>query len=164
MTWSPPETSTTPAIPVPPPTTPPRRPNRLAPVSVAVVVGIVVSLGVAGALRSGDKPSNGLGVDPVTSSGATDAHVAAILEDAHSGRYFSNDRSDTYEPQFEYGMVRGMLASPSAETLSDEMVACVVSYIETNVSSGDLLADDRAPEKYGADAARACVDLVGPRT
>ena len=159
MTWNTPETSTSPTIPSPPPSPPPpsRRPNRLVPASVALVVGIAVSLAVAGLLRSSDDASDGA---VGTASNATDGRVAAILDDAHSGRYFTNDLRDTYDPSFEYGMVRGILSSPSAGVLSDRMVACVVSYIETNVSSGDLVADGRNPERYGAAAGAACADLV----
>jgi hypothetical protein len=83
-----------------------------------------------------------------SSSSATDDRISAIVADAHSGRYFSNDFEDTYPEDQERGVVRGMMKTMErvGPAATDTALACMLSYFETERSFTDLVRGTRTDE------------------
>ena len=100
-------------------------------------------------------PSMGTSPRPVSDRG----RVLAIVADAHSGRYFSNTFRDTYPKAAEIGMVTGMARTTDGDpNVSDALLACSLSYIETHLSWMELLKKDpKSAEKLGVKAGFACM-------
>lgn len=65
------------------------------------------------------------------------AWIDAIVADARSGRYFSNDFEDSYSAGAESALVQGMALGPVGEKPSDEMLSCMLSYFESTVRAHD---------------------------
>jgi hypothetical protein len=88
--------------------------------------------------------------------------ISAIVADAHSGKYFSNTFEDSYPKAAEIGMVTGMARTTDGDpTVSDELLACSLSYIETHMSLTELLKKDpSSAEKIGVKAGIACLDYM----
>jgi hypothetical protein len=102
----------------------------------------------------------GEGVPVPRSGGVSDrGRISAIVADAHSGKYFSNKFEDSYPKAAEIGMMKGMIrATDDDPTMSDALLACSLSYIETHVSFMELVTDPRSAKKIGVKAGFACLD------
>lgn len=165
-----------PLAPPPPPTTVAK---RRPPVALLAVIGVLAL--VAGSLvallvtwdssattvevRAGSTHAPTVDDDspaPTPSPvGTTDraGRIQTIISDAHSGRYFANDFADTYPAAFERGIVKGMTWSPDSKLMSDEFLACMLSYIESYVSADDLVVSRSMVERFGRKAAIGCIKL-----
>jgi hypothetical protein len=170
--------------PVPPPPPPPAEKRYVAVIAVAIVTGILVvgSLMLFVGTAPGDAESNvaadadavepdaapsptvvttpGVGTSPGPVSGP--GRISAIVADAHSGKYFSNKFEDSYPKAAEIGIVTGMAGTTEGDlTVSDALLACSLSYIETHMPLTELLKKDpKSAEKIGVKAALACFDYV----
>jgi hypothetical protein len=170
--------------PVPPSPPPPPEKRYVAVIAVAIVTGILVvgSLMLFVGTAPGDAepnvaadadavesdtapsptgvttPSVGTSPGPVSDSG----RISAIVADAHSGKYFANTFEDSYPKAAEIGMVTGMARTTDGDpTVSDELLACSLSYIETHMSLTELLKkDQRSARKIGVKAGIACLDYM----
>ena len=170
--------------PAPPSPPPPPEKRYVAVIAVAIVTGILVvgSLMLFVGTAPGDAepnvaadadavesdaapsppavttPSVGTSPDPVSDHG----RISAIVADAHSGKYFSNTFEDSYPKAAEIGMVTGMARTTDGDpTVSDEVLACSLSYIETHMPLTELLKmDQQSAEKLGVKAGIACLDYM----
>jgi hypothetical protein len=105
-------------------------------------------------------------VDPVDED--IDPHrVSTIISDAHSGRYFSNEYEDTYPRMMEAGMVAGMILAAAddkqlSSVITDEFLACSLSYVETNWSYSYVSKHAKAvgSPKVGVKILSSCVDYM----
>lgn len=75
------------------------------------------------------------------------ARILAIISDAHSGRYFVNDFEDGYSFGMESALVQGMgrmtdRYTRPADKPTDEMVACMLSYVETTIRGHSVFPFD----------------------
>jgi hypothetical protein len=76
------------------------------------------------------------------------AWITAIISDAHSGHYFANDFEDTYSTAMEWSLVQGMgnmgvtYAASADNKLTDEMLTCMLSYVETTIRGRDAFPFD----------------------
>ena len=170
--------------PVPPSPPPPPEKRYVAVIAVAIATGILVvgSLMLfvgtapgdaepnvsadADAVESDTAPSPtgvttpGIGTSPGPVSDP--GRISAIVADAHSGKYFSNTFEDSYPKAAEIGMVTGMARTTDGDpTVSDELLACSLSYIETHMSLTELLKkDQKSAERIGVKAGIACLDYM----
>ena len=105
-------------------------------------------------------PSIGTSPGPVSDPG----RITAIVADAHSGRYFSNKFGDTYPKAAEIGIVRGMATTTDSNpNVSDALLACSLSYIETHMSLMELaMKDQKSAKRLGLKAGFACIDYMNP--
>lgn len=105
-------------------------------------------------------PSIGTSPGPVSDPG----RITAIVADAHSGTYFSNKFGDTYPKAAEIGIVRGMATTTDGNpNVSDALLACSLSYIETHMSLMELaMKDQKSAERLGLKAGFACIDYMNP--
>jgi hypothetical protein len=105
-------------------------------------------------------PSIGTSPGPVSGPG----RIPAIVADAHSGTYFSNKFGDTYPKAAEIGIVRGMATTTDGNpNVSDALLACSLSYIETHMSLLELaMKDQKSAERLGLEAGFACIDYMNP--
>jgi hypothetical protein len=170
--------------PVPPSPPPPPEKRYVAVIAVAIATGILVvgSLMLFVGTAPGDAepnvaadaetvesdtapsptgirtPSVGMSPNPVSDPG----RISAIVADAHSGKYFANTFEDSYPKAAEIGMVTGMARTTDGDpTVSDELLACSLSYIETHMSLTELLKkDQKSAEKIGVKAGIACLDYM----
>ena len=170
--------------PAPPSPPPPPEKRYVAVIAVAIATGILVvgSLMLfvgtapgdaepnvsadADAVESDTAPSPivvtilsvGTSPNPVSDPG----RISAIVADAHSGKYFANTFEDSYPKAAEIGMVTGMARTTDGDpTVSDELLACSLSYIETHMSLTELLKQDqKSAEKIGVKAGIACLDYM----
>ena len=100
-------------------------------------------------------------IDPSPSPVSDRARISAIVADAHSGTYFSNKYRDTYPKAAEIGMVKGMVRTTDGDPImSDAVLACTLSYLETHVSWMGLLKDPKLAERIGVRAGFACIDYM----
>jgi hypothetical protein len=170
--------------PVPPSPPPPPEKRYVAVIAVAIATGILVvgSLMLFVGTAPGDaEPNVAAEADAVEtdtapsptgittpSVGTSPNHVSdpgrisAIVADAHSGKYFANTFEDSYPKAAEIGMVTGMARTTDGDpTVSDELLACSLSYIETHMSLTELLKQDqKSAEKIGVKAGIACLDYM----
>jgi hypothetical protein len=170
--------------PVPPSPPPPPEKRYVAVIAVAIATGILVvgSLMLFVGTAPGDAepnvaadadavesdtapsptgvttPSVGTSPGPVSDPG----RISAIVADAHSGKYFANTFEDSYPKAAEIGMVTGMARTTDGDpTVSDEVLACSLSYIETNMPLTELLKmDQKSAQKLGVKAGIACLDYM----
>jgi hypothetical protein len=170
--------------PVPPSPPPPPEKRYVAVIAVAIVTGILVvgSLMLFVGTAPGDAepnvaadadavesdtapsptgvttPSVGTSPGPVSGPG----RISAIVADAHSGKYFANTFEDSYPKAAEIGMVTGMARTTDGDpTVSDEVLACSLSYIETHMPLTELLKmDQQSAQKLGVKAGIACLDYM----
>jgi hypothetical protein len=168
--------------PVPPSPPPPAKKGYVAVMAVAIATGILVvgSLMLfvgtapadtepevaadADALESGTAPSPtmvttpsvGTSPSPVSDPG----RISAIVADAHSGKYFSNKFEDSYPKAVEIALVKGMIrATDGNPNVTDGALACALSYIETHLSSMELIKKGpKSTERIGVKAGFACLD------
>jgi hypothetical protein len=83
--------------------------------------------------------------------------ILAIIADAHSGRYFSNDFGSEYSRLEEVAFLRGMIESTSGDpTMTDEFYACALSVMETHWSPTEVLMDADSAEEVGSRAGIGC--------
>lgn len=173
MSW---QTNLPPAPPSPPPTaTAAKRPSAVVLV-LGVVAFLLVTTSIATSLvlatRRGDSGASGTRGEPATPApaassspsgpGSRQARVKAIIANAHSGRYFSNDFQVTYPPMFERQFVIGAMGS-APKSMSDEYLACTLSYVETNHRASDLISymkDKATLARLGLKAAAACIQQI----
>jgi hypothetical protein len=170
--------------PVPPPPPPPPEKRYVAVIAVAIVTGILVvgslmlfvgtAPGVAeptvapdaDAVESDTAPSPTVVTTPsvgTSPSPVSDpARISAIVADAHSGKYFSNKFEDSYPKAAEIALVTGMARTTDSEpTVTDAVLACTLSYIETHMSSMELFKKDpKSAERIGVKAGFACLDYM----
>ena len=168
--------------PVPPPPPPQKRYGAI--IAVAVVTGVLVvgSLMLFVGTAPGDAepnvaadqdavesdtappptevttPSLGTSPGPVSEPG----RFSSIVADAHSGAYFSNKFEDSYPRAAEIGIVTGMARTTDGDpTVTDALLACSLSYIETRMTFTELLKKDpKSAEKIGVKAGFACLDYM----
>ena len=89
------------------------------------------------------------------------SRILAIVADAHSGTYFSNKFEDSYPKAAEIGMMKGMIRATDGDpTMSDALLACSLSYVETHVSFMELVTDPKSGKKIGVKAGFACLDYM----
>lgn len=98
--------------------------------------------------------------DASPSPAANHDRILAIIADAHSGKYFSNKFEDSYPRAVEIALVTGLAtASDGNPTVTDGVLACALSYIETRFSSMELIKKDpKSTKKIGVKAGFACID------
>ena len=166
--------------PVPPP--PPPEKRYVAIIAVAIVTGILVvgSLMLFVGTEPGDaeptiaadadavEPDTAPSPTEVTTPGVSTSpgpvsdqgRISAIVADAHSGTYFSNKFEDSYPNAAEMGIVTGMARATEGDpTVSDALLACSLSYIETHMPLMELVKmDPKSAEKIGVKAGLACLD------
>jgi hypothetical protein len=171
-----------PPVPPPPPPAPEKR--YVAVIAVAIATGILVvgSLMLFVGTVPGDAepkvaadsdavesdtapsptvvttPSVGTSPSPVSDPG----RISAIVADAHSGTYFSNKFEDSYPRTAEIGIVTGMARGTEGDpTVSDALLACSLSYIETHMPFMKLVKmDPKSAERIGVKAGFACLDYM----
>ena len=170
--------------PVPPSTPPPPEKRYVAVIAVAIVTGILVvgSLMLFVGTAPGDAEpkvaADADAVEPDTAPSPTEVttpgvgtspspvsdhrRISAIVADAHSGKYFSNKFEDSYPKAAEIGIVTGMARTTEADpTVSDALLACSLSYIETHMPLTELLGKDpKSAEKIGIKAGFACLEYM----
>jgi hypothetical protein len=166
--------------PVPPTPPPPLKKRYVTVVAVAIATGILVvgSLMLFVGTAPGDaEPEVAADADAVeselappptvittprigTSPLSDPGRISAIVADAHSGRYFSNKFEDTYPKAVEIALVTGMARTTADNlTVTDAVLACSLSYLETHLSSMELIKrDPKSTEKIGVKAGFACLD------
>jgi hypothetical protein len=87
--------------------------------------------------------------------------ILAIIADAHSGKYFSNEFQDTYSKAAEMAMVKGMILRIDDDPITTEpLLACTLSFVETHVSSHQVLSHPQSAKKIGLRAGFACSDYM----
>src|SRR5262245_12867408 len=103
-------------------------------------------------------PSIGISPGPVSDP----SRISSIVADAHSGKYFSNKFEDSYPKAAEIGIVTGMARTTEDDpTVSDALLACSLSYIETHMPLLELLKmDPESAKRIGAKAGFACLDYM----
>ena len=103
-------------------------------------------------------PTIGTSPSPVSDR----SRILAIVADAHSGKYFSNKFRDTYPKAAVIGMVTGMARSTDGDpNVSDVLLACSLSYIETHLSFTELMTKDpKSTQRIGVKAGFACIDYL----
>jgi hypothetical protein len=102
-------------------------------------------------------PSVGTSPSPVSDRG----RISAIVADAHSGTYFSNKFEDSYPKAAEIGMMKGMIRAAAGDpTVSDALLACSLSYLETHMSFMELVTHPKSARKIGVRAGFACLDYM----
>jgi hypothetical protein len=170
--------------PVPPSPPPPPEKRYGAVIAVAIATGILVvgSLMLfVGTAPDDAEPNVAADADSVESDAAPSPpvvttpgvgtspgpvsdpdRISAIVADAHSGRYFANTFEDSYPKAAEIGMVTGMAGTTDGDpAVSDELLACSLSYIETHMSLTELLKkDQKSAERIGVKAGIACLDYM----
>ena len=105
--------------------------------------------------------SPGPSTSPIPASDRSRA--LAIIAEAHSGKYFSNRFEDTYPKQVEVAMVIGMIGETDSDPLvTDALLACTLSYVETHVSFTYLAKHAKEAERLGFRAGLACLDRMNP--
>jgi hypothetical protein len=169
--------------PVPPSPPPPPKKGYVAVIAVAIATGILVvgSLMLfvgtapgdaepelaadADAVESGTAPSPSMVTTPSVGTSPSPVsdrgRISAIVADAHSGKYFSNKFEDSYPKAAEIGMMKGMIRATEGDpTMSDALLACSLSYVETHVSFMELVTDPKSAKKIGVKAGFACLDYM----
>lgn len=149
------------ASPPPPLPPPPKGRRNVVVVLVAIVGGALVLVALWFVVGDPDAEVAEPSATAIpSSSSATDDRISAIVADAHSGRYFSNDFEDTYPEDQERGVVRGMMKTMErvGPAATDTALACMLSYFETERSFTDLVRGTRTElRRLGLKAATACV-------
>jgi len=87
----------------------------------------------------------------------------AIIADAHSGKYFSNDFQDTYPKSAEMGMVQGMIWKAGGDptvTVTDPLLACTLSFVETHLTFREAFRQPQSAKRIGMRAGFACLDYI----
>lgn len=85
--------------------------------------------------------------------------ISAIIDDAHSSKYFDNDYQDRYSRRAEAAIVKGLIdATRGDPTMTDELYACVLSYIETHSAFTYVTDLPGSEPEIGRRAGVACDD------
>ena len=160
--------------PLPPPPAP-KRPNVAA--LVGAVAGVVVLVGLIWLVSSVGNPEReeteepdarrsttvATSPSPVTSpTPAIDsARVEAVIADAHSGKYFTNDHRDLFPRAAEVYMAQDVITRADADpTITDAFLACTLSSIETHTTFMRFVDHPRLVERLGTESWYACLDYV----
>jgi hypothetical protein len=74
----------------------------------------------------------------------------------------SNRYEDSYPKAAEIGIVTGMARTTDGDSaVTDALLACSISYIETHMTFTELLKKDpKSAEKIGVKAGFACLDYM----
>jgi hypothetical protein len=84
----------------------------------------------------------------------------AIIADAHSGKYFSNDFRDSYPSGAEVAIVTAAIKSSRRDpTITDALVACRLSYMLSHWSFTYLTTHPNSGEEVALRASVACDDF-----
>jgi hypothetical protein len=171
-----------PPVPPSPPPEPKKRQVAVVVAAIATCILVVGSLMLFGGTAPGDAkpegaadadavepdiapsptvvttPRTGTSPSPVSDRG----RISAIVADAHSGKYFSNKFGDSYPKAAEIGMMKGMIRATDGDpTVSDALLACSLSYVETHLSFTELVKKDpESAKKLGVKAGFACLDYM----
>lgn len=186
------ESQTRPSFPpAPPPVPEPKRRRNVVVIAAAIGVCILLLVSVIWLMgeTSGDpqpkevaesdvqtapldtSPNPITSPSSITSPGPSTSPIAAsdrsralaIIAEAHSGKYFSNRFEDTYPKQVEVAMVMGMIGETDSDPLvTDALLACTLSYVETHVSFTYLAKHAKEAERLGFRAGLACLDRMNP--
>ena len=100
---------------------------------------------------------------PVTWSDAPHDHatnqdrISAIITDAHSGKYFSNDVQDSYPGRVEVAIVRlAIRSSRTNPAIRDAFIACTLSHMLSHSSFTYLTTHPNSGEEVTLRARVAC--------
>jgi hypothetical protein len=92
---------------------------------------------------------------PVTSHD----RILAIVADAHSGKYFSNDFEDSYPSGAEVAIVRAAIRSSRGyPAITDALIACRLSHMLSHWSFTYLTTHPNSSEEVALRASVACDD------
>lgn len=97
------------------------------------------------------------------SPGSDRDRILAIIADAHSGKYFSNEFQDTYPKSAEMGMVQGMIWKADGDptvTVTDPLLACTLSFVETHLTFREAFRQPQSAKRIGIRAGFACLDYI----
>jgi hypothetical protein len=90
---------------------------------------------------------------------ASHDRISAIVADAHSGKYFSNDLQDSYPSGVEVAIVRAAIRSSRGDsTITDALIACRLSHILSHWSFTYLTTHPNSGEEVALRARVACDD------
>jgi pimeloyl-ACP methyl ester carboxylesterase len=107
--------------------------------------------------RLPDEPVTCTGTSP--SSGTNHDRIFAIIADAHSGKYFSNDFQDSYPSGAEVAIVRAAIRSSRGyPTITDALIACRLSHMLSHWSFTYLTTHPNSGEEVALRASVACDD------
>jgi pimeloyl-ACP methyl ester carboxylesterase len=108
---------------------------------------------------------NRLPDEPVTCTDTSPSPVAnhdrilAIVADAHSGKYFSNDFRDSYPNWVEVAFVRAAIRDNRRDpTITDALIACTLSHMLSHWSFTYLTTHPNTGEEVALRARVACDD------
>ncbi len=100
---------------------------------------------------------------PVTCSDASHDHatnqdrISAIIADAHSGKYFSNDFQDSYPSRVDVAIVRlAIRSSRTNPAITDAFIACSLSHMLSHWSFTYLTTHPNSGEEVTLRARVAC--------
>ena len=101
--------------------------------------------------------------EPVTCTDTSPSPVAnhdrivAIVDDAHSGKYFSNDFQDSYPNWVEVAFVRDAIRNSRKDpTITDALIACTLSHMLSHWSFTYLTTHPNTGEEVALRARVAC--------
>jgi pimeloyl-ACP methyl ester carboxylesterase len=101
--------------------------------------------------------------EPVTCTDTSPSPVAnhdrivAIVDDAHSGKYFSNDFQDSYPNWVEVAFVRAAIKNSRKDpTITDALIACTLSHMLSHWSFTYLTTHPNTGEEVALRARVAC--------
>jgi hypothetical protein len=85
--------------------------------------------------------------------------ILAIVADAHSGKYFSNDFQDSYPNWVEVAFVRAAIRNSRRDpTITDALIACTLSHMLSHWSFTYLTTHPNSGEEVALRARVACDD------
>jgi len=97
--------------------------------------------------------------DTSPSPGTNHDRILAIVADAHSGKYFSNDFQDSYPSGAEVAIVRAAIRSSRGyPTITDALIACRLSHMLSHWSFTYLMTHPNSGEEVALRASVACDD------
>jgi pimeloyl-ACP methyl ester carboxylesterase len=97
--------------------------------------------------------------DTPPSPGAIHDRILAIIADAHSGKYFSNDFQDSYPSGAEVAIVRAAIRSSRGyPAITDALIACRLSHMLSHWSFTYLMTHPNSGEEVALRASVACDD------
>jgi hypothetical protein len=96
---------------------------------------------------------------PSSSPVANHDRILAIIADAQSGKYFSNDLQDSYPSGAVVAIVRAAIRSSRRNpTITDALIACRISHMLSHWSFTYLTTHPNSGEEVALRASVACDD------